>query len=180
MVLDLLKQGLKIQGITIDGKKGLVRSLIGLGEIPIQICQYHQIAIVQRYLTRHPKLQASIDLLAICKRLSTTTQSRFTKKLDEWYELHGTLLEERTLHPTTGKSSPTHAKLKSAYRSLRTNLPYLFTYKNYPNNHIPNTTNHLDGGVFSHLKKLVKIHQGLAKKRLLKLIDDHLTKYNKK
>jgi len=29
---------------------------------------------------------------------------------------------------------------------------------------IPNTTNALDGGVFSHFKKLIKLHQGLAKK----------------
>jgi hypothetical protein len=29
---------------------------------------------------------------------------------------------------------------------------------------MPNTTNALDGGVFSHLKKLIKLHQGLAKK----------------
>jgi hypothetical protein len=37
---------------------------------------------------------------------------------------------------------------------------------------MPNTTNALDGGVFSHLKKLIKLHQGLAKKRKVKLIDE--------
>lgn len=37
---------------------------------------------------------------------------------------------------------------------------------------MPNTTNSLDGGVFSHLKKLIKLHQGLAKKRKVKLIDE--------
>ncbi|MCB4782781.1 MAG: transposase, partial [Sulfurovum sp.] len=37
-------------------------------------------------------------------------------------------------------------KLVSAYRSLRTNLPYLFTYKKYKHLGIHNTTNSLDGG----------------------------------
>jgi hypothetical protein len=43
-----------------------------------------------------------------------------------------------------------------------------------------NTTNALDGGVFSHLKKLIKLHQRLAKKRKVKLIDEYLDSYNKK
>lgn len=43
-----------------------------------------------------------------------------------------------------------------------------------------NTTNSLDGGVFSHLKKLIKLHQGLAKKRKVKLIDEFFDQYNKK
>jgi len=42
------------------------------------------------------------------------------------------------------------------------------------------TTNHLDGGVFSQLKKLIKLHQGLAKKRKVKLIDEFLSQHNEK
>ena len=41
---------------------------------------------------------------------------------------------------------------------------------------MPNTTNALDGGVFLQLKKLIKLHQGLAKK----LVDEFLDQYNKK
>jgi hypothetical protein len=41
---------------------------------------------------------------------------------------------------------------------------------------IPNTTNSVDGGVFSHLKKLIKLHQGLTLKMKVKLIDE----YNKR
>ena len=54
------------------------------------------------------------------------------------------------------------------------------TYKNYPELKIPNTTNSLDGGVFSQLKKLTKIHQGITKSLKSKLIDDYLVSYNKK
>ncbi|MEY4504237.1 MAG: hypothetical protein RL154_530 [Pseudomonadota bacterium] len=45
---------------------------------------------------------------------------------------------------------------------------------------MPNTTNALDKGVFSHLKKLIKLHQGLSKKGKVKLIDEFLDQYNTK
>jgi len=44
---------------------------------------------------------------------------------------------------TTGELHYTHPRIRAAYRSLRTNLPYLFTYKNYRNLAISNTTNAL-------------------------------------
>jgi hypothetical protein len=84
------------------------------------------------------------------------------------------------LYCNAGKLTPAYTKLLSAYKSLTINLPYLFTYKNYKELKIPNTTNSLDGGVFSHLKKLVKLHQGLAMKRTLKFIDEFLSRYNEK
>ena len=57
------------------------------------------------------------------------------------------LLEgKKTINPNTMKESFTHQKLVSAYRSLVTNLAYLFTYKNYKHLSIPNTTNALEGG----------------------------------
>lgn len=174
---ELLEQGFVIQGVTIDGKRGVAKAF---GDIPVQMCHFHQVAIVKRYLTRKPKLEASIELLKLCRRIPTSTQSRFTAVLSVWHGKYGTFLEEKTINPTTGKLSPTHAKLASAYRSLSTNLPYLFTYKNHKEFGIPNTTNSLDGGVFSHLKKLIKLHQGLALKRKVKLIDEQLDNYNKK
>ena len=66
----------------------------------------------------------------------------------------------------------------AAYKSLRRNLPYLFTYKNHPNLGIANTTNSLDGGVFTQLKKLTKLHQGMNRSLKTKLIDDYLVNYN--
>ena len=45
---------------------------------------------------------------------------------------------------------------------------------------IPNTTNTLDGGTFSPLKILIKIHRGLGKNLKLKMVDDYLLNYKKK
>jgi hypothetical protein len=38
----------------------------------------------------------------------------------------------------------------------------------------------LDGGVFSNLKKLMSLHQGISKSLKTKLIDDYLSSYNKR
>ena len=127
------------------------------------MCHFHQKRIMQRYITKHPKLQASKDLQKILQRLTSTNETIFTKMLDAWYETYKNFLSEKTLNETTGKEYFTHAKLVSAYRNLRTNIPYLFTYKNHKHLDMHNTTNSLDGGVFSPMKMLIKIHRGLTK-----------------
>lgn len=68
----------------------------------------------------------------------------------------------------------THKKVRSAYRSLKTNLPHLFTYLEYLEIHMPNTTNDLDG-LFSALNKRLAAHHGLRKDRRYKVIS-HLLK----
>jgi len=177
LIDELIEKGFRIQGAVVDGKRGVNKAF---GDISVQMCHFHQIAIVKRYLTNKPKLEASIDLLKICHKLTFLTQERFEDALNIWHLKYKSFLEEKTLNVKTNRLTPTHARLLSAYRSLKTNLPYLFTYKNHKEFHIPNTTNHLDGGVFSQLKKLIKLHQGLAKKRKVKLIDEFLSQYNQK
>jgi len=49
-----------------------------------------------------------------------------------------------------------------SFRSLKSNLPYLFTYKQYLNLQMPNTTNSLDDGLFSPMKILLKIYRGIS------------------
>lgn len=82
---------------------------------------------------------------------------------------------EKTFNPETKRWFYTHKRLRSAYRSLCTNSPFLFTYQRYPELGIPNTTNSLDG-TFAHVKDLLRIHRGLTKRRKFKLIDEILSK----
>jgi hypothetical protein len=173
----LLDLGYKVQAIIIDGKRGLYKAF---KDYPIQMCHFHQRKTINKYLTRKPRLQASKDLQKIMYNLTTTNQKNFTKKLNEWYKIHKDFLDEKSISPTTGKLNFTHPRVRSAYRSLTTNLPYLFTYKNYKNLTIHNTTNSIDGGVFSPMKKLLKIHNGFTKSLKLKLVDDYLVSYKKK
>lgn len=67
-----------------------------------------------------------------------------------------------------------HHRLRSAFRSLRTNLPFLFLYHEFPNAHIPRTTNGLEGR-FAHLKEKIRIHRGLQLTRKKKAIEFILT-----
>ena len=53
---EIARRGIKIQAIICDGRKGLFQQFIG---IPIQMCVFHQVAIIRRYLTKKPKMQAS-------------------------------------------------------------------------------------------------------------------------
>ena len=51
---DLKKKGYHISAIVCDGRKGLIHSF---ADIPVQMCQFHQSAIIRRYLTKKPKLK---------------------------------------------------------------------------------------------------------------------------
>jgi hypothetical protein len=134
---------------------------------------------INRYLTRNPRLEASKDLQKIMYGLTKTTLNKFTEKLDVWYLNHKEFLNEKSISSLTGKEHFTHPRIRSAYKSLLTNLPYLFTYKNQKDIVIHNTTNALDGGVFSPMKKLLKIHNGFTKSLKIKMVDDYLVSYKK-
>ena len=127
-----------------------------------------------------PKLEAGKDLKKIMTRLTQTNEKNFTQKIDEWFESYKEFLEEKSISSTTGELNYTHPRIRAAYRSLRTNLPYLFTYKNYKYLSISNTTNALEGGVFSHMKNMISLHRGLTKSMKITLMDFYLLNYKKK
>ena len=172
----LLFYGYTIKAIIIDGLRGLYKAFDGY---PIQMCIFHQKAIIQRYITKHPQLEASKDLQKILYDLKSIKEEIFIVKLNKWYEKYKEFLNEKTINPNTLKVQFKHPKIVSAYKSLLTNLPYLFTYQKYKNITIHNTTNAIDGGVFSPMKKLLKIHNGFTKSLKIKIVDDYLVNYKK-
>lgn len=155
-----------------DGRPG-VRGVFA--DVPVQMCHFHQKQIITRHLTTRPKLEAGIELKKISQTLGDTTEKKFKHLLDLWHDKWHDFLKEKTIDPDTGKWFYTHRRVRSAYHSLQTNLPYLFTYKKYPKRNIPNTTNSLEG-CFSHLKELIKIHRGLNYELKRKMIDEILSK----
>ncbi|WP_420230709.1 IS256 family transposase, variant Zn-binding type [Psychrobacter sp. ER1] len=159
---DYLKSsGIDIQSITCDGRRGL-RTLFT--SIPCQMCQFHQLQIVTRYLTRRPKNIASIELRGLTLNLTGLDKADFIKRLDHWYLTHEDYLNECSINTDTGRTWYTHRRLRSAYRSLRTNSDWLFTYQEYEQLDIPNTTNTLEG-LFSELKRQLHSHHGLNENR---------------
>jgi hypothetical protein len=156
-----------IKAIVLDGRPG-VRNLFN--DVPVQMCHFHQKQIIQRYLTLRPKLPASIELKAIADTLVSATEEEFSTKLFAWHDKWNSFLKERTTDPITGRWHYTHKRTRAAFKSLKNNLLYLFTYLKYPELNIPNTTNSLDGS-FSFLKEKVSIHRGLKDNSRDKIIE---------
>lgn len=167
-VKGLTEQGIEVLAIVCDGRKGLFHLF---GKTPIQMCQFHQMAIITRYLTRKPKTLASQELRVLTLTLAKTDKQTFSDGLVSWSERWQKFLNERTVNSITGKTFYTHRRLRSAYRSLKTNLPWLFTFETFPDLRIPNTTNLLEG-IFADLKNKLRCHNGLAKQRRMKFIDE--------
>lgn len=65
-----------------------------------------------------------------------------------------------------------HRKLRTAYHSLKRNLPYLFIYEEHHGT-IDKTTNRLEG-LFAEMKKLLAVHNGLSDKNKQMFIADFL------
>jgi hypothetical protein len=166
-IAEISRRGITVQAIVCDGRRGL----FGLfDDIPIQMCQFHQIQIVLRYLTRKPKTQAAIELKKLTLRLTKLTKVEFINDLNNWYLYWSDYLTERSRSPSTGKTHYTHKRLRSAYLSLKKHLSYLFIFEKYRELMIPNTTNALDGQ-FADLKNKLLNHNGLTKERKMKFID---------
>jgi transposase-like protein len=169
-IKELQSRGYKIIAIVCDGRKGLLNSFDG---IPVQMCQFHQAAIVRRYITKKPRLQASIELNQIVRLMTKTDKESFKGALGVWFLKWENFLNERTINKETGKSYFTHKRLRSAYRSLTTNLKWLFTWYDYFELGIPNTTNAIEGH-FADLKNKLRNHNGLNIKRKMRFIDEFL------
>lgn len=170
-VRELESKGWHLSGIVCDGRRGLPQLFSG---IPVQICQFHQLQIITRYITRRPKLPASIELRGIALLLTKTDEASFSYWLQLWHEKWKIFLAEKSFDAQRKQFRFTHRRLRSAYRSLKTNMPYLFTYERRIELNMPNTTNTLEGS-FSHLKEKIRLHRGLKKSRKLKLIHQLLS-----
>ena len=165
---EISRRGIKIQAIICDGRKGLFQ-LFGT-DVPIQMCNFHQISIMRRYLTKNPKMQASKELWKISLLLTKTCKEIFESRLQVWYNRWKSFLDEQKIDGV-GKKRYIHKKLRSAYRSLKTNLPVLYTWDMNRVLNIPNTTNAIDGH-FAHLKNKLRNHNGLSTARKKKFIDE--------
>lgn len=168
----LENRGWTFTGAVVDGRRGLASVF---SDIPVQTCQFHQMKRVTKYLTRKPETLAGKELRAIMLTLPQSTEKTFTELLLEWYAWWGNFINEKTRIAGCSRWHYTHKNVRGAYKSLMTNLPYLFTYQKYPELTIPNTTNSLDG-MFSQLKNRLAVHRGLRPNRRYKIITEILSR----
>ena len=158
--------GYEIPAVVFDGRKGLPKMF---PDKKVQLCQDHQQKTVRKYITKHPKTEAAQELKEIVDLLTKTDKESFEGMFCEWCAKWDGYLRERTTDPETGKSHYTHKKLRSAYLSFGRNLPLLFTWYDNIEMGIPNTTNLIDGH-FSQLKRMLRNHNGMKRKRRNKLV----------
>jgi hypothetical protein len=158
-----------IEGIVCDGLRGIFQML---KKYRVQMCQFHQVKIVKKYLTSRPDLPASRELLEITKLMVHTDKENFEGLFREWAEQWDVFLRERSRDPETGRTHYKHRRLRSAYLSIKRNMQWLWTWYDNIEVGIPNTNNGLEG-MFTDLKTKLRNHNGLSRGRKEKFIDEY-------
>lgn len=168
----LEKNHFKIYGVVIDGMKGLARALY---PYPVQLCQFHQMLIIRRYITQNPDIEASKVLLDLANNITKMDKESFVGALDNWYDKYKDIINERVQDKRIKRKTPPYMrpKLRSAYLSLKRNIPLLWTFYDHPETGLPNTNNGIEG-MFSDLKTKVRVHSGISKENRKKLLDEYI------
>ena len=170
----LLFIGHELTGFMTDGKPGVIKRLQERYPlIPCQYCHFHQIKTIKGYIPRKAQSEAARALRSLALRLPKYHYVQFETALQVWRIFYDTFFTEKTYchdPKRVRRYRYTHQTLRSAYHSLKRNLPYLYTYQRYSRINMPNTTNACDG-FFSHLKERLGRHRGLSTERKKKMTD---------
>ena len=156
-------------------------------DVPVQICQAHKIATIDRYLLKYPRIESYRKLKEITHSIVNTDQSTFLWQLTEFKKQYEDDFRKQELDIRTLKDRYVHPRLRLAYNSLIRSMNQLFICldfiqtirKDHPylKHPIINTSNRIEW-IFSHLKPKVKLHRGLTKERRLSLALSLLWKDN--
>ncbi len=162
--------------IVCDGQKGMNRAIKELfPRVLTQRCHFHVQQRNRQLLTLNPETVPGIAFNTLVKdlpKLNTRPELlAWLTKYQSWMNSHKIYLSQKTYYPfdteyiyknfTNGKRNYffTHQRLRAAVYQIKTALPNLFHFLNHPN--IPKTTNHIEGGINSQLKLLLRLHRGL-------------------
>jgi hypothetical protein len=160
----LVENNYEILSVTIDGKAGIKEVF---SSYPTQICQWHFQAKLLRKTNLNTRTQLGQNLKYVAAHFINQRWSK--QQLQNTFEALNTNYTD-FLNEKNDNNQYVHRGLRSAMRTIKTNLNNVFAFQNYPQLNIPNTTNHLDGGINPKIKKLVYDHRGLNKPRRNKLI----------
>lgn len=149
--------GYRILGIIIDGMPCLFAEF---QRFPIQMCRFHMLQIIKRYLTKKPQMHAAKELLQLCRNMITMPKDIFDAQYEEWKNRWHDFLNKRTVH-RDGKSYFLHRRVRSAMHRLDFYVPYLFAFQHTECRKMPNTNNKIEG-TFADLKHHLNNHNGLT------------------
>lgn len=140
----------------IDGMKSLFGEF---SAYKIQMCQYHMIQIVRRYLTWRPRLLAARELKVLVDNIVNGDGAEFENKYRHWKSQWVDMLNRRsTLKSGDDVVHTQAAALRHAQRRLLPVVP--FTYQ------LPECvgmTNNKIEGTFTDLEKNLNNHSGMSK-----------------
>jgi hypothetical protein len=157
--------GYQIVSVTGDGFGGIKQGFFG---IPYQMCLVHMERIVTRGTTKTPQTEPGEVLLALARSLHKTESAIFHRRLYLYIQKYRDFLNEKTIHPISGKWSWTHESVRRAVHSLNNFKDDLFTYERH--SQIPRTTNSLEGH-FSHVTDIMGVHRGLSRTHKERVLD---------
>jgi len=179
---NLIKLGLKIESITTDGHKSILKAIKkSLPDVIAQRCLVHIQRMCLLWLTRFPKHASGIELrrhVLLLLQIKTENDRIFwIKELKQWHQRHKVYLQEKTVNANTGRYWYTHKLLRRSYFTIKRALPNMFHYLANPA--IPHTTNGIEG-FFSHLKNHLDLHRGLTIRHRIDFIKWYVYLSNKK
>ena len=99
----------------------------------------------------------------------------FIGAFEEWHKRNKDILNERVTDRRMKRKTPPYMcpKLRSAYLSIKRNMPLLWTFYDRPETGLPNTNNALEG-VFSDIKSKARVHRGISRDNRKKLLDEYI------
>lgn len=173
------------QVVVCDGHTGLLSAINSLWPgIVIQRCHFHIAKLARYYLSLRPKTDAGKEaktLVAIIPRVKTTEEeNEWHAAYAAWRERHTAFLSERTYYHDHNHLRwwYTHRNLRGIRSLLDGALPHLFTYLRYAG--VPNTTNHVEGGLNAMIAGYIYLHRGLNMNQKEALVGALLTERNRR
>lgn len=170
-LLRLKSRGANPEFVVSDGQKGLLKAVRGVFPCAVtQRCVVHVHRQAMIWLTRNPKTAAGRELRLIVTALllvrTAAQRDEWLESLRKWESRHANFLKERTYGDNGWWY--THRKLRAVRSLLRNAAPDLFRYVDNPT--VPRTSNHVEGGLNSRVKELLRSHRGLSKNQRLALV----------
>lgn len=124
--------------------------------------------------TQYP-IEASKTLLDLANDITKMDKESFVGAFSDWYETYKDIVNERVQDRRIKRVTPPYMRprLRSAYLSLKRNMPLLWTFYDHPETGLPNTNNGIEG-LFSDLKTKVRVHSGICRENRKKLLDEYI------
>lgn len=175
----LKRQGVCPAFVVCDGQRGMLAAIRCIWPaVFIQRCVIHVHRQARIWLTKAPQTIAGQELLVLVNRLlaikTRRQKRRWIRMFRTWLRTHDRFLKERSWNPEGTHWWYTHRKLRAVRSLLRNSTPDLFRYVNHPLE-VPRTTNHLEGGVNSRIKELIRSHRGMRTPRKIALANWYLS-----